>query len=334
MTKIRFKKTRADAPAKHRGLKKIGLTLAALAAIVGIGFGLAKPAGAATGDESGLGVTISPTKQRVDLNPGEQKQQAITVINDNDTALTVHLSAAPYSVSDPTYNNQDFTTQTARTQISRWIVFPNSTITLQPHTQTPAPYVVNTPGDVPAGGQYAVIFVTVEPASANGSGGGAQIQISKRAGVLLYANVAGQTREGGQITDWDLPGLVMNGQILAHLKFNNTGNTDYDVTTKLTASNLFGREVYKSDDSAHTILPDTAREMDDLSWDNPPIGIYYVSENISWLDQVVVKGQWVIVMPVWLMIVIIVAILGIIIGIVGLFKAHHARKNQRSTSTY
>jgi hypothetical protein len=278
-------------------------------------------------DEAALTVSVSPTRQRIDLNPGEISYQAITVINDNDVPLTVTLTAAPYSVADPSYNTQDFTTESARTQISRWITFPTPTITVAPHSSVAAPYNVETPKDVAAGGQYAALFVNLAPGETKNTGS-ASISISKRTGVLLYANVKGKTRESGKILSWNVPGLVLDNQIVAKLKFANDGNTDYDVTTTMRASNLFGRQVYESGSSTHTILPNTTREMDDLAWSNPTAGIYYVTENISWLDQVVVKGQWVVVAPIWLFIVIIVALLGIVFGIIGIVTTTRNRRNQ------
>ena len=257
----------------------------------------------ATASDGAIEMTVSPTKQQLSLQPGQQSEGKFSVLNTGEEQFTFKLYASPYFVANEQYDPV-FNEESSRTQISRWVTMSEDEITLQPGEKHDVGYTVNVPTDVPAGGQYAVIFAeTTDESSGEGS-----IIAKKRVGMLVYGTVAGDTRDGGEIASSDIGWWQQSAPVTANMRIKNTGNTDFEAITKMTVTSLFGKKVYESSEAENVILPDTTRSVD-LTWDNASIGIYTVETTANFLDDTHAHKQLVLVISP-------LAALSIIVGIV------------------
>lgn len=242
-----------------------------------------------TASDGAIEMTVSPTKQQLSLQPGQQSEGKFSVLNTGEEQFTFKLYTSPYFVANEQYEPV-FNEESSRTQISRWVTMSEDEITLQPGEKHDVGYTVNVPTDVPAGGQYAVLFAeTTEEATGESS-----IVAKKRVGMLVYGTVAGDTRESGEVVSNDIKRWQHTAPLMANVRLKNTGNTDFEASAKMTVSSLFGKTVYESPEGENVLLPDTTRAID-LQWDGATIGIYKVSTTVGLLDDTYAEERYVLV---------------------------------------
>ena len=67
---------------------------------------------------------LAPVSNRVTLNPGSSQEYSFSVSNTGTDEFVYKVYTAPYSVTGEDYDI-NFSSETNRTQISRWIQFKN-----------------------------------------------------------------------------------------------------------------------------------------------------------------------------------------------------------------
>lgn len=255
-------------------------------------------------------VRITPTVQRLELDPGNTYEGVITVVNSGDKEFDFGTFIRPYSVTGDNYD-PDYDSVTAHTQITDWITLNSSTGHLAPGASAEVKYTIKVPQDVPAGGQYCTIFAGTGDSANDGD----MFKPIGSVGTVILAQVNGETRRAGTYRDQQLSQFVMFGPFSARASFENTGNVDYTVTSTLTARNFFTGN-YDFDNSEApsqlTVFPDKPRTIA-LAWpDQPLLGIYNVTYNIKFLDQDHTLTRVVIFCPIW----VILLFVGLIVFLV------------------
>ncbi len=258
-------------------------------------------------------MTVSPTSQRFELKPGEHETRSFNVLNSaGDSPIDVTISVEPYQVKNAQYE-PEFTKQTERTQISRWVTFDKTRYRIEPGQRAEISYTVNVPQDIPAGGQYAVIFAETDAAPQQVSG----VSAKKRAGMLLYARAAGNTREDSEAT-LKLPGLFQSNDVDVKTLVRNTGNVDFEAKLSYDIKDLFGKTVYSQEKPA-MVIPDSEREIVD-SWTKRPLfGIFQLHARIVHTGDTTAASTWIIylspIMWVILAIITILLVIWVVLGI-------------------
>jgi hypothetical protein len=266
-------------------------------------------------------ITISPINNRIKIDPNSKYDGTITVRNSDSNSLDIRLYAAPYSVNDLSYE-QNFETDKPRTQISRWISFENDKYDVPGKGKVSVPYHINVPKDVPAGGQYAVIFV--EQLQRSSSESDANVNVVMRAGMLIYATVSGKTRDEGTVLTQNIQQFVPMAKMATNFIIKNTGNTDFNVKCSLDVSSFFGGSVYTSKTDSKFVLPDTEREVY-ISWDDSKMGVYRVTQTVEFLGYIQVVERYVVVFHAWLMALIGLILIGVLIVLLVLLPRKRRR---------
>lgn len=263
-------------------------------------------------------ISISPADQYIALRPGEQYHTSVRVSNQASATedLKFTVSATPFSVTggdDPSgdysqnfdVNNGDYN------QIVDWISFDQEGGVLAPNKNTQIGITIDVPADAPAGGQYVGIAVTDESDSSGGNGSNIAVSGQRRAVMLIYASVAGETRQTGSVLETGINAISLSSPISATALFENTGNVHVNAKCILKVRSFFSdEEIYSNEDdetNTHTIMPGTRRFIT-TSWDNeksPHIGLFKVEQAITYLGQTTTTTQVVAVMPTWLLFVIV-----------------------------
>ena len=323
-------------------IKRLGLSLAAIALALTSAFALAPLAGA-EGEEGGEGdentpaiwLQISPVSNKVVLKEGEDADYNFTVSNIGSEEFNYHVYAAPYSVNDEDYNI-NFNKDTDRTQISRWIKFYDSEGKLtdkanfkigKGEKQT-IRYKISVPDSIPAGGQYATIFAESDETEGDVSGSG--IKTVSRVGLIIYGHTEGETDDAAVITDFNVPAFMTSGNINGTARVENNGNTDFEAAYEFKVQSIFGKDLYEKNGS-YNILPDTARRMK-TEWENTPMmGFYRVHYKVSALNGDVVqeKDKIVVILPIFVIILSIILLTLIIVWIIILVRKRRERKSRR-----
>lgn len=242
---------------------------------------------------------ISPAKEVLALDPGDTYTGTYTISNVSTEDITFSLVSSPYSVSGDAYN-PDYSTRDTYTQIADWVELAAAKYTLAPGEFTDVTYTIKVPLDVPAGSQHAAFFADIQsddlPEGATG------VQAISGVGMVLLAQVNGETRREGTYHDQRVTQFVGFGSFRAQTSFENTGNVDYTVTSTLTIRNFItGNYEYDNSElpAQSVVFPGKSRTIE-LTWpEQPLLGIYNVTYNVNFLDEDHTLERVVIFCPIW-----------------------------------
>ena len=269
-------------------------------------------------------IQISPVSTQVVLEAGKSKEYTMTIRNSGSSDFNYHLYATPYFVSDEDYNI-DFSVESNRTQISRWVKFyqddklvDRPVYSIKSGETQNVKYVVQTPENIPAGGQYAAIFAETDAGSSSKeSTSGSGIRTASRVGMVVYGRTDGETVEEGSITDFNIRSFIVEGNVFTTSKVKNSGNTDFEAEYTLRVNSILGAELYNKKVS-YNILPDTERRVN-LEWaDTPFMGIFKVYLKVSAPGENGTREEekLVIKFPIFMIILTILVLTAIIISII------------------
>ena len=193
---------------------------------------------------------ISPVSERVVLSPGQSLDYQFNVENIGGEAFQYKVYATPYGVTNKTYE-LNFSTETERTQVSRWITFkdasgnfvPEATFTIEPESKQTIAYRISVPSSIPDGGQYATIFAESIPANSAAQTSG--IKTVSRVGLVVYGRSTGDTINEAEISDYKFNSFLTSGQVSSTATAKNNGNTDFEVRYNLIVKSLFGKTIFE-----------------------------------------------------------------------------------------
>ena len=276
--------------------------------------------------EDHLIIQITPATQRIEMDPGKSYSGYFILQNTGNIDYSYELAAVPYIINEDNYDNPDFVVEHASTftQIYKWVSFEEKVGRITVGGRKRINYLIKVPEDVPAGGQYCALMVQ----AINEDKGEKFVQAVGRVGLLLYAQVSGETREEGEITDVNIRNWYINSPITTSYTAKNTGNIDYTAGVKLEISNFItGKKVYENNEKndERVVLPVSSR-YNTLTWDNTPkLGIFKVKMTVSVLDEVKTVEKIVFVSPLWFL--LLVAFL-FALAIVLIVIKHKSRKKE------
>lgn len=324
--------------------------VAGLVAVLGFGF-LAVNAYAEGEEEKPedsapkTSMTIMPVSRTLQISSESTYDGKLNVTNDGDEELKVEAYAAPYSYvysSEEDVYKLGFNNENNFTQISRWITVKDDdsdnyaakhSYKIPAHGNIDIQYKITTPKNIPAGGQYAVLFVQTVSSGGNSSG----IRTEASAGMVIY----GHSTEGETITSAEISDMkvgqgketgdpnVKNSNFYGSAKVKNTGNTDFFARGKLKVEPIIGFSSYEtpSDRGTPSVIPESERVVEDEWAETPDFGIYKVTWTVSaGGEEEMTEQVFVLISPIAIIITIIVLTIIIVWIIMGVRK----RKERRS----
>lgn len=295
--------------------------------------------------ERGVTFTVSPMKEKVMLNPGDEHNATVEIYipdkYENDVKYKVEI--APFFV-DENYNNDFTNTHGTNNEIVKWItVNVPMEGRLSPGETKVIPYTIKVPENAAGGGQYAAVLVSAEEWTDDESGTSSQdddkirpmVKEEKKIAQVIYAEVTGDVTKQGEITDVNVPGFMLSGNITGSASVKNTGNVHGEAKYKLQVFPLFSNEeIYtnEEDPQDRTILPGRTL-YNETEWpDTPAIGIFNVVYTVEFEGVTAQSSKMVIKCPVWLLFIIIFVIMALIIWIVLRFRSR-GKKNRRAATS-
>lgn len=311
-------------------LRKIcgGFLLALMIALFGV-----MPV-SADGEKPDYRLQISPVRLDLDLEPGTTSTGTFEVQNTGLKAYDFVLGVDPYSVTDENYSI-DSEARTAYTDIVDWITFSQNEGHVEPNQNQEITVTVTVPDDVPAGGQYAMIYAEMVRDDELESTG---VAVNHRVALLVFSEVEGNTRREGRVLETKIPTFIFDPPITATSLVENTGNVHTTATYTLQVFPLFGdEEVYTNEENPATltILPETQR-FNSISWDGAPqLGIFRVRETVTILDDTETIEKIVFLCPIWFLFLILLIIFFVIFWLFSRIRSRRrpaARSSHRSST--
>ncbi len=282
--------------------------------------------------ESSSWIQVSPVSARVVLRPGSELDYSIIVSNVGTDSFNFSVYASPYTIVDEDYN-VSFAEETNRSQIVRWIKFINDDGSLvdtykgsvAPGAKKAVNYRVTVPNDIPAGGQYATIFAQTEPSDTETTTSG--LKTVSRIGMVVYGRTEGETDESAEITEYHLPGFLLNGPVKASSVVKNSGNTDIEARYSYSVKSIVGSELY-NEEAAYNILPDTSRRQE-FTWENSQImGIFNVTYKVEVLGEVHEESHLLVILPAYMIVIAIILLTALAVWIIMLVRKRRERKSR------
>lgn len=188
-----------------------------------------------------MGITITPTKIRLDLEKGTVNSQGkVTAINPNDFTIGVKTQVEDFVPSADTPGDIDIILKSEGvTSLVDWIEINKEIFTLEPGGRKTVPFQVRVPEDAEAGAHYAAIFFGAVPPEAQAG----TIGIAGRVGCLVLGSVPGQVTRTGEIVEFKAPKLVNKGPVKFSVLFKNTGTVHYEPEGTIEISSLFRKKI-------------------------------------------------------------------------------------------
>lgn len=278
----------------------IGLLMVSLIPVEAVGAAATTPPRTET--ES---ILISPVSKRYSIEAGEARNDSLEVVNDGQNEYLFTMYARPYSVSNEDYE-PDFTSKNQNADVYRWVQFEQSSFTIKPGETKIVKYTIRVPSSATPGGHYGVIFAETQP---DDIASGIAVKRKKRIGSIIYATVKGDISLSGSLKSTSVPFFQSIPPLTSARRIENSGNTDFVVTSNMKVMDAFGSEKFKSV-AEHTVLPQTTRnivsEWPNASW----LGFYKVELNTKYLDTNKTTTNYVLMVPLWVYLT-----LGLLIGV-------------------
>ena len=303
-------------------MKKIKKLMMVLVAFLCIG--ICAPTFSVNADDVITSLTVSPQHQRVMLVPGETYHGSIKVSSQaRSTRETGYeVSVGPFSEtkgedSKDDYGNVNYIDKSTYNMIVDWITIDNPSGSVEPNGVVTVPFTINVPEDAPAGGQYASIIVTdaTPPSYADD---GVAVESVMQILSIIYAEVAGETRNEGVISSNVMPSFLLNGPLNAESMVRNNGNVHTQAEYTLQVWPLFSDEeicTNVEEPEKSLVMPETER-YHAQSCDLPSVGIFKAKQTVKIFDQVSEVEKMVIICPLWLLFIILFVLIVLIIWIV------------------
>lgn len=324
-------------------MKKIKTILLALVIMVGMVVCLNGATYAE--EETGVGgtkISISPVSNMLSISSKSEYDAKFEVKNSSDSKMEVEVYAAPYSYvysEDEDSYKLGFNNENNYTQIARWITFKADdeswkdkvTYTIDPNATREIDYKITTPNNIPAGGQYAVIFAH----TLNGVMSSSGIRTEASPGLIVYGrSTEGDAVVSSEVRDMKIEQSITDGNgtrnnFYATAKVKNTGNIDFGAFGKMTVSPIIGGSSYETppENARISVIPESELAVSDEWTESPGFGIYKVTWTVTAGEESETIERIVFVNPLPFIIITII-LLTIIIGLVIIVV--RKRKERRS----
>lgn len=286
-------------------------------------------------EASGLNVYIlgeQPKHIEEYIKPGETYRSTIDVQNNNDEVATITLTPKPLSYS-PLENDYvpDYHSETDRTQLAKWIVFPDGDeYDIEPGETINIEYEFTVPKNAISGTQATAILVHAVTDEERNSASGIAAEISF--GYTIFANIDGaDLKEEGHIVSWEAMGFTFAPPVRASTIIENTGNISFTAKHVFEVYSLFtDKDPIFTDDQDLDVLPESKRALYQYWHEAPLLGAFSIKETVSFLGDDFEYGKVVIVCPLWFILLVSAFLISIIVLI-----AHRsrARKQQKLASS-
>lgn len=275
--------------------------------------------------------TVSPMNQKIVLTPGETYKGTFKVGNPavNEYDFTYKAEVTPFYVNedyDPIYEENG-----VYTQMADWIKIDNPEGTIAPNNVIELKFSIDVPKTAPAGGQYAAITITSDKNNVTVNNA-LNIDTKYSIAHIIYAEVAGTTKRGGEIFNANVPGFILDGNIAGVSSVRNDGNVHGTAKYTLQVWPLFSsEEIYTNEEEPmeKVILPGRTL-TNTFAWDETPmLGIFNVRYMVEFEGITTEVSKMVIKCPLWMLLIIVFIIVAIVLWII--FKSKSRKKSEKKS---
>lgn len=286
---------------------------------------------------SGSGLSISPTRTELRIEPGTTQEIELNLRNVTRGAIVAKPFISDFESDDATGEPRLYLNDEKRNSASiNSFVSGLVDVPLSPGEDKNLKYTISVPNDATAGGYYGAIAYRAVPADqANLESG--QVSLTANVASLVLIEVPGDITEQIRVTSVkaqkeDKDKKFKSGSFFtsapshAAIAVRNEGTSFSKPFGTIRVTNMSGKEVYSYEINNSTprsnVLPKTSRTFTDKIENVNKPGRYTITTNISHGTggEVIVQKVSFWYLPVWLLIAVAVLVLGIAGGIYMLYR--------------
>lgn len=252
--------------------------------------------------DSGKGLTLSPLRSELNIEPGTTSGGILTIENSTDKQIVVMLEADEFCAINQQYD-YSFSEES---EIAKWVTFGKNQVSLRPGETEKVQFKIGVPLSTEPGGYYISLFAGTDIIDLVEG-----VNSRQRIASLLYITVSGDVSRYGDLISFSSPWfMVSEGRWSAVLQ--NTGTTHFRTRYDVVIRDILNRDIVSASGDS-LILPGTVRLISDtIPTPNFP-GIYRAVYTIG-LGDVSAKTITtnIFYMPLWLTVLTFIVIVSII----------------------
>lgn len=293
------------------------------------------------GQQSGSGLSISPTRSELRIQAGETGEVEISVRNVTRGAIVAKPFISDFESNDVTGEPKLITNTEKRSSASiANFVSGLQDIQLAAGESKNVKYKVSIPRDAAPGGYYGAVTFRAVPAEQAGLDSG-QVALTANLASLVLVEVPGDITEqiqisGVKVLKGEKAGSFFTGKPnSASIQIKNNGNGFSKPFGTIVLNNMSGKEVFKYELNNATprgnILPKTTRTFTDKIEGISKPGRYTLIANVSHGSggEVITQKVSFWYIPVWLLVTMLVLLLAIAGGVYLLYRKQFAGRKKR-----
>lgn len=283
---------------------------------------------------SGSGLSISPTRTELSIQPGRTEKVELNIENVTRGAIVAKPFISDFESDDATGEPRLYLNDEKRNSASiSSFVQGLEDVRLEPGEDKNLTYTITVPENATAGGYYGAIAYRAVPADqANLESG--QVALTANVASLVLIEIPGDITEQIRVTDIkalserDAKGssFFVNPPKFSAIGVRNEGTSFSKPFGTIRVTNMSGKEVYSYEINNSTprgnILPKTSRTFTDEIKNISKPGRYTITTSISHGNggEVIVKKVSFWYLPVWLLIAIAIVVFGLVGGLYYLYR--------------
>jgi hypothetical protein len=303
-------------------------------------------------------LTLTPGRFEIRGNPGETLNEEILLINEGENVEAYYSSFSNFEAQGES-GSPAFVEP--KDGLGTWITTPISSVSLAPRQQKIVPFTVTIPKDAEPGGHFAVIFWGTSP-----GGGGGQVAVGAKTGILVLLSVNGDVKEEAGLLDFntiDKRFFYNTLPVSMEYRFRNDGGDRIKPEGKITIRDtiFFPAEYLDANPVEGNVLPNSTRKIKvdwikyerpagyiaptgffskfwsdvGYQWKNFALGLYSANLNVAYgaQGQHVKKTTFFFVFPWQLVLVMLVVFIIVFFGGKKLIKHYNKFIIKKATET-
>ena len=217
-----------------------------------------------------LSVGVSPTSEKIILNPGEKYPGEIVFWNLSDKTTVYQVSASGFKQVENMPGTAIILTKEedskALYSASSWITLEKEAIELIPNKNIKVKYTITVPDDATEGEYTAEIFLLSEKEESKGTYASTVLG----SGVPILIKIGDEYIESAELLSFSVDKKIYEfPDVIFSTKIKNLGNTHISPIGEISITNIFGQEVdrIKFNESNQSLLRESSGIYED-EWYN------------------------------------------------------------------
>jgi len=230
-------------------------------------------------------ITVYPTIQDIQVNPGEKTRAQVSFRNSSDTVATGDVRVADFIIVDKTGRTEIIEGAKVKPKYSAssWVKLSDDFIAIPKNETVTVNLFITPPAELTACGYYALVYFESNPGTIKKLGGVTESvsTVTSKIGAIVNFTTEGRIcQESVSITKLDGPKFLEYGPISVTVDLLNSGDIHLTPKGTVFATNLLDGYVDQQTLKEQRIFPESVKEYQQTLGGKWMLGRYKVTTNV------------------------------------------------------